>query len=361
MGILDDVERRRGARQRHGIDQFGQSAPPRIRIDLWQRHVGVGDAEQIDEQQQILRIGIGHISPHPCAGGFAVQVGHTAARPQQSRHRLEGNVAGVRLAKGPKHLEPPTGRQRGSLPRYPGFTDARRSHHVHDPAAATDRAVHKGVEGSHLPAPTDQVRIGAPELAFAWADGQQAARAHRFVCPLDVHPFGFGQQHGVLDQPRGRLREHHPARGRHRFHPLGKTDGLAGRGVAQGSRTDVTGDHPTGVQAHPQLQCHAIAALHLGCQSARLVLDGQRRKARPKSVILQRNWGAEQRHHPVARLLRGPAVALHHHRRPLHQLGHDFAQPLHVQRGRDVHRAHHVSEQHRHLLVLRRVDRCHQL
>ena len=48
------------------------------------------------------------------------------------------------------------------------------------------------------------------------------------------------------------------------------------------------------------------------------------------------------------------AVPLHHHRRTVDQFGHDLAQPLRTDRRRDVHRMHHVGEQHRHLLVLRR-------
>ena len=35
---------------------------------------------------------------------------------------------------------------------------------------------------------------------------------------------------------------------------------LAGRGVTQRTRTDLTGDHPTRIQAHPQPQIHAVAA-----------------------------------------------------------------------------------------------------
>ena len=85
-----------------------------------------------------------------------------------------------------------------------------------------------------------------------------------------------------------------------------------------------------------------------------LLLDGHRGHARAKSVILQRNWSAKDRHHPVAGVLHGAAVALHHRRRPLHDFGHDFAQPLHVQGGRDVHRPLHVGEQHRDLFVLSR-------
>ena len=197
-----------------------------------------------------------------------------------------------------------------------------------------------------------------PDLAISRADRHQPASAHRFVGPLDAHPLRFSQHHGVLDQPRGRLRQHHPARGRHRFHPLRKPDRLAGRGVSQRPRTDLTGDHPTRIQAHPHPQSHAVAAPHFGRQPVRLLLDGQRGQAPPKSMILQRNRGAEDRHHPVAGVLHGPAaVALHHRRRALHQLGHDLAQPLHIQRGRDVHRAHHIGEQHRHLLVLRCVTR----
>ena len=101
-----------------------------------------------------------------------------------------------------------------------------------------------------------------------------------------MRPLRFSQRHGVLHQPRGRLREHHPARGRRRFHPLCHPDVLAGRGVAQRPRADLTGDHPARVQAHPQLQCHAIAGLHLGRQPVGFLLDGQRGKAPPKSVIL---------------------------------------------------------------------------
>jgi len=60
--ILDDEQRRVGARQRRGVDQRGQPTPPRIGVDLGQRDVRVGDAEQVIEQQQILWVGIGRNS-----------------------------------------------------------------------------------------------------------------------------------------------------------------------------------------------------------------------------------------------------------------------------------------------------------
>ena len=56
------------------------------------------------------------------------------------------------------------------------------------------------------------------------------------------------------------------------------------------------------------------------------------------------------------------AVPLHHRRAAIGQLGHDLAQPLCTDRHRDVHRMHHVGEQDRDLLVLRRsggvCERC---
>ena len=154
-----------------GVDQCGQPAPPRIRVDGGQWHVGVGDAEQIIEQQQILRVDIGtYICPQLRAGGVAVEVSHTAARPQQPRHGIERDVTGVGFAEGPKHVDPATGRQRRGFPRRPGFADARRSHHIHHTTAATDRALHQGVE--RPPSPSAD-RPGSPRRAppgLPWAD-----------------------------------------------------------------------------------------------------------------------------------------------------------------------------------------------
>src|ERR1700741_1265505 len=42
-----------------GIDQRGQPPPPRIGVDLGQLPLGIGDAQQLIEQQQILWISVG--------------------------------------------------------------------------------------------------------------------------------------------------------------------------------------------------------------------------------------------------------------------------------------------------------------
>ncbi len=50
---------------------------------------------------------------------------------------------------------------------------------------------------------------------------------------------------------------------------------------------------------------------------------------------------------------RGVQHTLHHRGRTVDQLGHDLAQPLRTHRAGDLHRTHHIGEQHRHLLELR--------
>ncbi len=157
----------------------------RIRVDLGQRHLRVGDAEQIIKQQQILRVGIGgDTRPQPRAGSFTLEVSHAAGRPQQPRHGMERDVARMGFAEGPKHLDPATGRKRRGLPGHPGLADARRSHHIPDTTAATDCAVHEGVECGHFPSPADQARLGATDQAIPRPDPHQPARAHRFVGTL---------------------------------------------------------------------------------------------------------------------------------------------------------------------------------
>jgi hypothetical protein len=89
---------------------------------------------------------------------------------------------------------------------------------------------------------------------------------------------------------------------------------LPGRGVTQRPRAEITGDHPTRIQAHPHSQRHTIAALHLGRQPVRLLLDGQGSQACAKCVIFQRDRGTEDRHHAVAVVLHGPAVVTHDRR-----------------------------------------------
>ena len=256
---------------------------------------------------------------HPGAGGFAVEVGHAGARAQQPRHGVERDVTGVGFAEGPKHLDPATGRQRRGLPGHPALADARRSHHIHDTTAATDRAVHHGVERRHLPAPTDQARLGAPDQAIPRADRHQPARAHRFVGALDAHPLRVRQHHRCARPAARWTPTASPRRGAPPI-PSAAPSRPCSPVAAYPSDPEPISPAITRPEFRPTRNRSATPSRR--CTSAanrlRLLLDGQGGKAGPKSVILQRNWGTEHRHHPVAGVLHGPAVAAHHRRRALH-------------------------------------------
>jgi hypothetical protein len=134
-------------------------------------------------------------------------------------------------------------------------------------------------------------------------------------------------------------------------HPHLLTDG----GVTQRPRTDLTGDHLTGVQANPQPQCDTVAAFDVDGQVDCFLLYVQSRHASAKCVVLQRYRGAKNRHNPIAgELVHRAGVAMHNRGGAIDQFGHDLAQPLRTHRCGDVHRMHDIGKQHSDLLVFGR-------
>ncbi len=96
-----------------------------------------------------------------------------------------------------------------------------------------------------------------------------------------------------------------------------------------------------------------VAGLDLRRQMLRIGLDVQRGAAGAYRVVLEGHRRAEHRHDPVAgELVHRAAVALDDHRRAAEQLAHDLAQPFRPDGRRDIHRVHHVGEEHGDLLVL---------
>jgi hypothetical protein len=112
------------AGQRRGIDQRGQPPPPRVGVDCRQRDVGIGDAQQVIEEQHVIRLGVGHPGPHLRAGFRGIQIGHPEARTQHPPHQIERDVARVRFAEGGEHVDT-TGRcHGGDLARQTALADA---------------------------------------------------------------------------------------------------------------------------------------------------------------------------------------------------------------------------------------------
>ena len=148
----------------------------------------------------------------------------------------------------------------------------------------------------------------------------------RLVGTLDLNRLGLTQGRCAINQSGGGRAEHHPTRRGDRLHPLRHPDLLTDSGVTERPRTDLTGDHLTGVQAHPQPQVDTVAILDLGGEPLRFLLKTHRRQAGANSMVLQRDWCAEHRHDAVAgELAQRSAVAFHHGCGTVQQFGHDFA------------------------------------
>ena len=95
----------------------------------------------------------------------------------------------------------------------------------------------------------------------------------RFIGTLDLNQLGLAESRCAINQPCGRRAEHHPTRRSDRLHPLSHPDLLADGGVTQSARADLTGDHLTGVQAHPQPQFDTVAVVDLHGEPLRLLLN----------------------------------------------------------------------------------------
>ena len=269
----------------------------------------------------------------------------------------------MRLAKRGEHLHATGTRHRRNFTHETALADARWPHHADHSAVALNCTLQQVVDGGHLPPPPDQSRLSTPDAATLFTYAQQQVGLHWFVGALDLNHLRLTESHCAINQSRRRRTEYHPTRRSDRFHPLSHPDLIADSGVTERARTDFTGDHLARVQTYPQLQLDTVAVLDLDGKPLRLVLNAQTRQAGTDRVVLQRHRRAEDSHDAVTgETADRAAVPLNHHCRTVNQIGHDLAQPLCTDLRRDVHRMHHVGEQHRHLLVLRRsadlCDRC---
>jgi hypothetical protein len=201
---------------------------------LRQWHIGIGNTEHVGQQQQVLGVGAGRRhSSNLCTRGSGFEALDAEGRSQQPRRRIERNVTGVGFAEGPEDFDSAGSRKRRGLSGHPALADARRSHHVDHAAATPDRAVDDGIECGHLPTPTDEAHVSAPEQTAAPVGRQQDTGGDGFGHALDLHELRFAQSRRVFDEVRGRLGNPDPTGRRHLFHPLGEPDSVAGRGIAE--------------------------------------------------------------------------------------------------------------------------------
>ena len=149
------------------------------------------------------------------------------------------------FAEGPIHIDSATGSGRRGFPGHAALADARRSHHIHDAAVATDRAVDDGVDGRHLPVTTDQACLGAPDRPSRGPIATSRCARTGSSEPLIRTHSGSARSRQVFDESTLSSPTASPRRGGSRLHSLRHPDVFAGGGVAQRPRADVTGDHLT--------------------------------------------------------------------------------------------------------------------
>ena len=140
-------------------------------------------------------------------------------------------------------------------------------------AVPVDGTLQQTLDGSRLPAPTNKIRLSTPDSARPIAHPQQPTGGHRHVGTLDLDQLSVAECCGATNKSRSGRAEHHTTGRGHRLHPLGHTDLLTDGGVTQCTRADLTGDHLTGVQPHPQLQLHPVAVTDANGKPLRLLLN----------------------------------------------------------------------------------------
>jgi hypothetical protein len=122
---------------------------------------------------------------------------------------------------------------------------------------------------------------------------QQPLGRDRLIGTLDLNKLRLSEAGCAFNQSRGGRAKHDPTGRRDRLHPLSHPHLLTDGGVTERTRTDLTGDHLAGIEAHTQLKFQAVAVSDFDSKPLRLVLHTQRRQAGANGVVLQRNGRTE--------------------------------------------------------------------
>ena len=166
---------------------------------------------------------------------------------------------------------------------------------------------------------------------------------------------GFAESSRALEKSGCRRAENYTPWRCHRSHALGQLDRFTKRSVRERPRTDFTGNHLTGIEAHSQLRIHTVARTDVDGKPLGLLLNPQRSQTGTNRVVLQRHRRTEHRDDPVTReFVHRAAIPPHHRRSLLDQVGHDLTQSLRPDGRADLNRVHHIGDQDGHLLVFSR-------
>jgi len=196
------------------------------------------------------------------SGNNIGQINQSACCAQQIRNGMKRDVFGMRFAVRHVHISP-AARQRGRFADEPALADARRPDDADHLPTSTSRLFDGLGDAVDLTLAPDERRLPPARLGTSGMDRQELTGRYARVATLDPHELRLTQVSRRFDEPCGGLAEHHPAGPCDGLHPLGHADLFADRGVSRGARGHFTSDHLAGIQADTQLQCQAVAVMHI--------------------------------------------------------------------------------------------------
>ena len=184
MHILDHVDRRFRLGKRCRVDDRRQPAPAGICSDIGNGKFGVGDTQEVFEQKQVARVGIGRTgcaperAPRHRPDDSIPMLGAKQSRePRGTGHRWCGiHSAAVTTAA-------PTRCKRSRLAGQPALADAGQSDEVDDAAGASDGLIENRGEKVEFTCTPDECRLAAM-TRLMFFDGQQSVHPNR----RDSHP-----------------------------------------------------------------------------------------------------------------------------------------------------------------------------
>jgi hypothetical protein len=273
----------------------------------------------------------------------------------------DGKVGG-RLAIGDRVAvedQPPRRAMRvGELVEETRFAHSRLADDRHELAVASSGAFQGLAERFELRRPpyeTGEPAGGGSLQARPRGHGpDQLEHLHRVGQALDRHQTERPDLHQSFGQPQGLHRDEHRARLRHLLHAGRQVGGLAHRRVVHmQAAVDGAHDHCPGIEPDPDLERHAVGALHLIAVTRDALLHAQRRVAGAHSMVFMGQWRAEERHNAIAHdLVDGPFIAMHRLDHALENWIEDLPCLFGVAIGQQLRGAFEVGEEHRHLLAL---------
>ena len=344
-----------------------QTIPPSARclasgLDLWHRAIGVGYAEEVEEEWQVIgELGVEQQRPAGdfLAGqplGIAIADSEVRAQHLQDRHQRDGSTVRLRLSL--EDLELAFATALRELVGEAALADPRLGDDRDHRALARLGAAQRLFEFRHLAVAPDKAREAAlareVEPRAGGADPGQLEDLERPARSLDLELAQILQFKETCRKRGGLLGQISTPRLGKRLHPLSKADRVPDCGVlARAASADCAGDDLARVDPDPGREVEAGAAAQLGRVLGDVVEHLQSRVTGAPRVILVGDRGAEDGHDPVTgELVDGSLKALHRVGQDREEALHDLAPLLRVLPLGEVHRAAHVGEEHRYLLAL---------